>query len=225
VKNVIVLPAYNEAATISDVVASLTHLGEVVVVDDCSNDGTGEIAARAGALVIQHNSNMGYDGALNSGFNKASELDAKYVFTFDADGQHGVAALKTAIDLFDGNDQLDMVVGQRPHAARFAEALYSLFTKLRFGIGDILCGLKGYRLELFLQHGAFDTKQMIGTELTLASINRGADWATFSVPISPRQGAPRFGSTLRANLRIFKAMMKAIWMDLSGQWRSETPPE
>jgi glycosyltransferase involved in cell wall biosynthesis len=222
VKNVFVLPAYNEAATISGVVTSLVPLGDVVVVDDCSRDKTAEIAESAGALVVRHKTNKGYDGALNSGFERATMLNAEYIYTFDADGQHGVGALKDAIDLFKADNQLDLVVGQRPKPARLAESLFSTYTRLRFGIGDILCGLKGYRADLYNQHGAFDTRQMIGTELTLASISRGARWATFPVPVAPRQDAPRFGSTIRANMKILKAMMTAMKMDINGHWRTET---
>jgi glycosyltransferase involved in cell wall biosynthesis len=222
VKNVFVLPAYNESATIRAVVESLKSLGTVIVVDDCSNDGTAEIAEQAGAIIVRHQYNKGYDGALNSGFEKAAALDAEFVFTFDADGQHGVDALKAAMALFEDHGDLELAVGQRPQAARLGEVIYSLYTRIRFGIGDILCGLKGYRMTLYRRHGAFDTKQMIGTELTLASISRGAKWATFEVPIAPRQDAPRFGSVIRANKRILRALASAVWMDTSGQWRSET---
>jgi glycosyltransferase involved in cell wall biosynthesis len=222
VKTLIVLPAFNEAATISDVVTSLTPLGHVVVVDDCSNDGTAAIAETAGAHVVRHKSNKGYDGALNSGFAKAAEMKAEYVYTFDADGQHGVEALMAAIRLFELDNKLDLVIGQRPETARLAEALFSVYTKFRFGIRDILCGLKGYRLSLYQKHGTFDTSQMIGTELTLASISRGANWTTFPVPVAPRQDAPRFGSTIRANMKIFKAMTSAIAKDIRGHWRPGT---
>jgi glycosyltransferase involved in cell wall biosynthesis len=219
VKIFIVLPAFNEAATIAGVVASIHSLGTLIVVDDCSNDDTASLAADEGAVVVRHASNRGYDGALNSGFVKASELGADMIFTFDADGQHGVEALRTAIDLLAHNHDVDMVVGKRPRSARFGEAVYSLYTKWRYGIDDILCGLKGYRISLFHHHGAFDTRAMIGTELTLASIGRGAGWATFDVPIAPRLDKPRLGSALRANRKILRALSLAIWLDISGGWK------
>ena len=218
-KTFIVLPAFNEAPTIAGVIAAIRSLGTPIVVDDCSSDGTARVAEDNGAVVVRHSSNRGYDGAINSGFIKAAELGAEMVFTFDADGQHGVAALRAAIHLLEHNKNLDLVVGKRPRTARFGEAVYSFYTKWRYGIEDILCGLKGYRISLFHDRGAFDTRTMIGTELTLASIGGGARWAAFDVPIAPRLDAPRFGSTLRANGKILRAMAWAIWLDIRGEWK------
>jgi glycosyltransferase involved in cell wall biosynthesis len=218
VRNVFVLPAYNESATIQAVITALKSLGTIVVVDDCSVDETANIAEQAGAILVRHEHNKGYDGALNSGFEMADTLGAEFVFTFDADGQHGVDALLAAIALFENNKDLELAVGRRPQSARFTEAIFSIYTKMRFGVDDILCGLKGYRMTLYQRHGAFDTKQMIGTELTLASISRGAKWAVFDVPIAPRQDAPRFGSVMRANGKILRALATALWMDASRQW-------
>jgi hypothetical protein len=163
--------------------------------------------------------NMGYDQAIDSGFKKAAELGAEIVLTFDSDGQHSVNSLVAAIGLLSVNRYLDIVIGKRPQPARFGEAVYSRYTKWRYGIEDILCGLKGYRISMYHQHGAFDTLSMIGTELTLASISRGARWAEFDVPIAPRVDAPRFGSALRANKKILRAMTLAICLDISGSWR------
>ena len=218
-KTFIVLPAFNEAATIAGVLTAIGSLGTLIVVDDCSSDETARLAEDNGAVVVRHANNKGYDGALNSGFAKAAELEAELVFTFDADGQHGVEALRTAIDLLEHDDELDLVVGKRPRTARFGEKVYSLYTKWHYGIDDILCGLKGYRMVLFHTHGAFDTRGMIGTELTLASIGRDARWAAFDVPIAPRLDAPRFGSTLRANWKILRAMVLAILLGIRGDWK------
>jgi glycosyltransferase involved in cell wall biosynthesis len=215
----IVLPAFNEETTIADVVRSISPMGTAVVVDDYSTDGTAACAEKAGALVVRHSNNKGYDGAIESGFYQAAKIGAEAVFTFDADGQHSVAALKVAIDLLKANESLDLVIGRRPRSARIGEAIYSIYTRWRFGIEDILCGLKGYRISLYHRHGAFDTNIMIGTELTLASITRGAQWTAFDVPIAPRSGAPRFGSTFRANKKILRAAVLAVWWDISGKWK------
>ena len=73
-KVAIVIPAFNEEATISNVVQSVKEYGIVVVVNDASSDKTKQMAESAGAIVINHKDNKGYDDALNSGFKKAKEL-------------------------------------------------------------------------------------------------------------------------------------------------------
>lgn len=85
----VVIPAYNEAATITDIVrrASL-QLAWVIVVDDDSSDDTAHLAARAGAIVLRQASNQGKGAALWRGMCYALEQGAEAVITLDADGQH-----------------------------------------------------------------------------------------------------------------------------------------
>ena len=83
-KVAIVIPAFNEEATIFDIVQSVKKYGIVVVVNDASTDKTKKLAEDAGAIVVSHNKNKGYDGALNSGFSKVKELNCDFFITFDS---------------------------------------------------------------------------------------------------------------------------------------------
>ena len=142
-----VIPAYNESATIAGVVESVIEYGVPIVVNDCSSDETGALALESGAVVINHKSNKGYDGALNSGFAKASEMSYEYIVTFDADGQHDA---EIVVDVLGGLDEgYDVVVGVRPFKARIAEIVFALFTRIRYGIRDPLCGFKAYSTEYY----------------------------------------------------------------------------
>src|SRR5713101_5594916 len=84
----IVIPAFNESATIVSVVQSAGRYGGAIVVDDGSTDNTAELAIHAGAVVVSHGRNRGYDAALNTGFKRAAELGTEIIITVDADGQH-----------------------------------------------------------------------------------------------------------------------------------------
>ncbi len=64
------------------------------MVDDGSQDKTGKIAKKLGAIVEKHKKNLGYDAALNTGFKKAAKLNVDFVVTLDADGQHKILLLK-----------------------------------------------------------------------------------------------------------------------------------
>lgn len=86
---VVVVPAFNEERAIGDVVRGLrAHGHRVVVVDDGSSDGTHEEALRAGAVTIRHPVNRGQGAALQTGILHGLRLGARYLVTFDADGQH-----------------------------------------------------------------------------------------------------------------------------------------
>jgi len=209
----IVIPALNEAATVADVVRAVKPFGLPVVVDDGSTDETARVAREAGAEVVRHEINRGYDAALSSGFVAAKALGATVIVTFDADGQHEASMLERfTVPLLKG--EADLVLGIRPQAARFTEALFSAYTQWRFGVPDILCGIKGYRIELYHRLGYFDRRRMIGTELALASLRDGVRVALVPVHINPRRGTPRFGRLLAANWMIFRAFMNALTADV-----------
>src|SRR5271166_5984567 len=84
----IIVPALNEAATIGPVLARVKQYGSPIVVDDGSGDETAQLARAAGAAVVTHAVNQGYDAALNSGFAYAARMGCAYAITIDADGQH-----------------------------------------------------------------------------------------------------------------------------------------
>lgn len=89
----VVVPMYNEAAVIGDVVTDLlTHFPRVVCVDDGSRDDSAVRARAAGASVVRHSQNLGQGAALQTGIEFALRRPGvDWVVTFDADGQHRVS--------------------------------------------------------------------------------------------------------------------------------------
>ncbi|MFZ3267783.1 MAG: glycosyltransferase family 2 protein [Mycobacterium sp.] len=110
----IVVPAFNEAGVIGDVITDLrTVFAHVVCVDDGSDDDTGDIALRAGAHLVRHPVNLGQGAAIQTGVEYARRQPGAQVFaTFDADGQHRVEDLVTMIDRL-GRGDVDVVIGTR----------------------------------------------------------------------------------------------------------------
>ena len=96
----IVVPAFNEAGVIGDVIADLRSVfTNVVCVDDGSADDTGDVALKAGAHLVCHPVNLGQGAAIQTGVEYARRQPGAQVFaTFDADGQHRVKDLVTMID-------------------------------------------------------------------------------------------------------------------------------
>ena len=85
----VVIAAYNEASAITAVIEELRQTcPNVVVVDDGSADATQEVARSAGAVALRHLINRGQGAALQTGIQYALGRGARYVITFDADGQH-----------------------------------------------------------------------------------------------------------------------------------------
>jgi polyprenyl-phospho-N-acetylgalactosaminyl synthase len=110
----IVVPAFNEAGVIGDVITDLRSVfTNVVCVDDGSTDDTGDIALRAGAHLVRHSVNLGQGAAIQTGVEYARRQPGAQVFaTFDGDGQHRVKDIITMINRLGAGD-VDVVIGTR----------------------------------------------------------------------------------------------------------------
>jgi glycosyltransferase involved in cell wall biosynthesis len=207
----IVIPAYNESPWLPSILSKVKEYGVPIIVDDGSTDNTSKIAIQKGAILVSHDSNLGYDAALNSGFKKASELGMSIVITMDADGQHDPSLLPDFISrLIDG---AVVVVGNRDETQRVSECIFSLVTKIRYGLYDPLCGMKAYRIELYKDLGHFDSYKSIGTELTLYAARKKYRIDQIPIFVKPRMDQSRFSrlGSFDANLRILRSMMHSIF--------------
>lgn len=111
----VVIPALDAGASVAGVVkASLTHLPDVVVVNDGSTDSTAKAAAEAGATVLHHPRNLGKGAALKTGFRYALENGFDAVVTVDADGQHLPSEIPKFLRAF-RETGADLIIGDRSH--------------------------------------------------------------------------------------------------------------
>ncbi len=202
----ILIPAYNEAAAIGDVIAavqrvrrSLGRSSELLVIDDGSQDDTGRIAIASGARVLTHPYNRGKGAALKTGIEAAS---GETVVVVDADGQHDPEHIRW---LLAHRPAYAMVMGDRGRGGGASplwrtpgKAVLGVVAELLVGrkIPDLNCGLRAVdrrlaqRMLPILPNGfSFETT------LTVAMLKAG--YATTWVPI---QVAPRIGrSTVRVS--------------------------
>jgi len=212
----IIIPAYREQATIGDVVAAAKAYGSVLVIDDCSPDATGPRGTRAGAIVIRNKANLGYDRTLSRGFEEAANRGFTHVVTMDADGEHNPSTLALFRQKLIA-ESCPLVLGVRARKQRFAEVIMGWYILARFGVSDILCGMKGYDLGLWRANGGFDRNNSIGTELALFGLRSGIPFVQVPVEGTPRIDQPRFGRRLSANMRILSALGNCIFYDILGK--------
>jgi glycosyltransferase involved in cell wall biosynthesis len=115
----IIVPAYNEALVIGNVLSSLnTRLSKtkyrysIIVVDDGSSDTTAKIAKKTKIKVISHIINSGAGSAIATGIKYAKDSKFDLAATFDADGQHNPDDLVKGIDIICRNNY-DLLIGSR----------------------------------------------------------------------------------------------------------------
>lgn len=110
----VVIPMHNETSVIASVVAGLrSHFASIVCVDDGSSDTSGAAARSAGAAVLRHATNLGQGASLQTGISYAVQhTSARYVVTFDADGQHDPMDAVRMVETARSAD-VDVVLGSR----------------------------------------------------------------------------------------------------------------
>jgi glycosyltransferase involved in cell wall biosynthesis len=110
-----VVPAFNESATIVDVVEDLRRNApdfDMLVVDDGSADRTDVLARNAGAKVLKLPFNVGIGGAVQTGFVYARDHGYEFLAQVDGDGQHDSMELARLIETME-EEKVDMVCGSR----------------------------------------------------------------------------------------------------------------
>lgn len=141
----IVIPARNEASTIGALLLDLRAAGyvHVLVVDDLSDDGTGDIARAAGAKVLRPVLGMGAWGGMQAGIRYGRREGFECVVTMDADGQHEVAELPA---LLRARKHADVVIGAFPQrASRARRIAWGWFRALTgLGLTDLTSGFRCY---------------------------------------------------------------------------------
>jgi glycosyltransferase involved in cell wall biosynthesis len=198
----VVVPAFNEAAAIGDVVAELRAAApwhEVIVVDDGSTDETAVRARDAGAIVVQHPYNKGNGASVKTGIRRAS---GEYLLILDGDGQHKAS---DAVRVVSYLGDYDLVVGARTPEGQATTVRHLGNRMLNWiaaylsgrPIPDLTSGLRGARIAylrefLHLLPNGFS----IPTTTTLAFIKAG-----YSVRFEPIDVRGRVG---RSKIRLFR---------------------
>ena len=207
----IVIPAYNEEKTIGNIVKKLRKKCNILVINDGSSDRTAKIAKKNGAKVIDLYKNFGVDYSINQGFKFAKKNKYKYVVTIDADGQHSLNDLNKIIAILKKNKNIDLIISQRSNFPRLSEKLFSLYTISRFGVKDLLSGLKAYKIEIYSQYGYYDTFKSIGTELSSYAIENNFNFKTIKINVLDRKDNSRIGGKIVGNFKILKALIGLIF--------------
>jgi hypothetical protein len=224
-KVAILIPAYNEAENIGHVLDGMPAevcgvRTEVLVVDDGSRDGTGDVAAEHGALVARHVTNRGGGAALRTGYRLMVESGAEIVVTLDADGQHLPSEMPRLVEpVLSG--EVDVAHGSRVlgHADRntrarelgivFFNRLVSFITRTH--VTDCSNGYRAVRTtvlpQLVLRQEQFHT-----SEFMIEAIKRGVPAREVPITVEQRlHGHSKKPAVVRYGLGFANAIVRT-WL-------------
>lgn len=200
----IVIPAYNEADTISEVISNVKIFGDIIVVDDCSNDETKIKVKLTDAKLLSHDKNKGYESALSTGICFAFANDYKYVVTSDADGELLSSNIEQFLKFLTSGSPI--VNGIRENKNRLIERFFGLLTSFFFDLKDPLCGMKGYSKDFYNKYLFFDSKKMVGTELLACSLRDKIEIKEVSVKVIKREGTSRYAGKVSSFFKILRVI-------------------
>jgi hypothetical protein len=203
----VVIPCLNEAQSIESCVrAALDVLrehgidGEVVVADNDSDDGSGELAAAAGATVVRE-PRRGYGSAYLAGFSAAR---GKYIITADADQTYDfaeipnfVAQLENGADMVIGNRMNNILPGAMPWLHRYiGNPVLSGFLNLlyRSGVHDAHCGMRALRRDALPRLRLRSTGMEFASEMVVRAVKENLTVTEFDIDYRPREGDSKLSS-------------------------------
>lgn len=187
---------------------------EIIIVDDGSSDGTGELAealaAKIPALrVIHHPHNRGYGAALQSGFRAATKT---LVFYTDGDHQFDLKELPGILPLI---EQFDIVSGYRMNRQEGRLRKFNAFcwTRLvcfmfRLNLKDIDCAFKLYKRAIFDDIEMVSTGALIDTEILARAARKGYTITQLGVHHYPRRAGASTGANPKVILKAFYELFK-----------------
>jgi glycosyltransferase involved in cell wall biosynthesis len=218
-ETLIVIPARNEAATIGALLESLRAQGyrQVLVVDDLSDDGTGDIARAGGAMVLRPVLGLGAWGGMQTGIRYGLREGFGRVITMDADGQHEVGELPK---LLAASARSDVVIGAFPQrASRLRRIAWTWFRMLTgLPLTDLTSGFRCYRspaMEVLASGEAtLLDYQDVGTLLLL----RKAGLRIIEVPVTMKERVDGISRIFNSWLSVGRYMAVTTLLCLS-RWR------
>ena len=188
-QSVVIIPVHNEASTIASVVLASRAYLPVIVVDDASDDGSGQLAAASGATVLTLPRQRGKGAALRHGFAEALRHGADAVVTLDGDGQHDPRDIPRLLEASQRYPE-SLIIGGRldsaetiPLARLYAIEVVSFWINWlgQCTVRDTQSGLRLYPAAVLrtfpVRHGGF----LFESEILLKVSQTG--WRVCEVPI------------------------------------------
>lgn len=209
-KVIFLIPAYNEEKTIGKIIENCHQFGDVLVVNDGSDDQTTDIVLASKARLIEHKFNLGYSSALLTGLRS---INQKYdmICVIDADGEIPANLFH---DYLKSSQKKHFLIGNRLNKNRLVEVVISMLVRLNLEIRDPLCG--GFAISNELNRNTLERLNAVPIDCCFFSYkfiaSKYAD-KIVNVTFKPEQrsDSSRFGSGFLVQMKIFFDFIRAAY--------------
>ncbi len=214
-------PVYNDENTVRTVTKKalkvlndVANNFEILIIDDCSPDRSGEIAdeltrENRTVKVIHHETNMGYGSALITGFNN---VQYEWVCFTDGDDEYDIEDIKKLIKLKDFYDLIITFRYVRMYSTWrvFVSRIYNMVLRFLFRTNyrDISTGLRMIKRELLNEIDLQSTSPFIGAELTIKAMLKGYRVGEVGIQTFPRQFGKGASTSLKNIMKTIRDMLK-----------------
>ncbi len=237
-KTVVVMPAYNAAQTLRQTLADLPAEGidEVILVDDCSTDGTAELARELGLTVVEHTRNGGYGANQKTCYREALRRGADYVVMVHPDYQYDSRTVMAATE-FLKLGICDVILGSRIRTRRealeggmpvykyLANRMLTIVENIVFGqnLGEWHSGFRAYSREVLetvpFHHNSNDF--VFDSEFLAQSVHFG--FRIGDVPVPVRYFSEASSISFRRSMRYGCATLGVMARYVARQCRLASP--
>ena len=218
----VVIPAFNEQKTVGHVIEETTSvmdsLGvpyEIIVVNDGSTDGTGQVAARYKATVLTNETNMGKGYAVRKGFEQAT---GDLIVTIDSDGAHSpkeipdlLEPLSNGTDIVGGSRFLSNNAFSTTKLNRIGNFVFNMVIATLTGkrVTDSQTGFRAIKKEVLQKLNLASTGYEIETEITVKSLKNGFTFKEKPITCKQREYSASKLKILNDGAKILKTVLKA----------------
>lgn len=219
-KTCVLIPTYNEAKTIAQLIRQIRSQNlEVIVVDDGSMDDTSSIAQDSGAIILKNQANEGKGASLIKGFNYALEKGFDAVITMDGDGQHLPEDIPAFVRMAEDSNTA-VFIGNRMSCIRNMPAFRVLTNKImswlisgitKQKIFDTQCGFRLIKREVLEKLNLMTKKYETESEILIRASRLG--FKIESVPVNTvyKDEKSKINPLIDA-LRFIKFIFRELWI-------------
>ncbi len=220
---IIVIPVYNHARTLRDVVVRASEVHHaVMVVDDGSTDGGADTLTGLDVLVVRHPENLGKGAAILTAAAEARKLGMTHIVTIDADGQHDPCDFRRLISVLEEKPDA-IVVGKRdfenadvPGPNRFGRSFSNFWFRVQTSqsLGDVQSGFRAYPLSVLENLSLHEPRYSFEVEVLVKAAWAGVEVRETDIPVCyPPDRISHFHlfwDNFRLSILNFKLTMRSV---------------